>query len=108
MLAVLPFQNFTGDPGQEYLSDGLTEEMLSHLGNLDPQHLGVIARTSIMHYKGSSAPLGQIARQLGVQYVIEGSLRRDADRLRISVQFIQVRDQSHLSARIMTANSQGY
>ncbi len=99
MLAVLPFQNFTGDPGQEYLSDGLTEEMLSHLGNLDPQHLGVIARTSIMHYKGSSAPLEQIARELGVQYVIEGSLRRDADRLRISVQFIQVRDQSHLWAR---------
>jgi TolB-like protein/DNA-binding winged helix-turn-helix (wHTH) protein len=99
MLAVLPFQNFTGDPGQEYLSDGLTEEMLSHLGNLDPQHLGVIARTSIMHYKGSSAPLEQIARELSVQYVIEGSLRRDADRLRISVQFIQVRDQSHLWAR---------
>jgi TolB-like protein/DNA-binding winged helix-turn-helix (wHTH) protein/Tfp pilus assembly protein PilF len=99
MLAVLPFQNFTGDPGQEYLSDGLTEEMLSQLGNLDPQHLGVIARTSIMHYKGSSAPLEQIARELGVQYVIEGSLRRDADRLRISVQFIQVRDQSHLWAR---------
>ncbi len=99
MLAVLPFQNLTGDPGQEYLSDGLTEEMLGHLGNLDPQDLGVIARTSIMHYKGTSAPLEQIARELGVQYVIEGSLRRDADRLRISVQFIQVRDQSHLWAR---------
>jgi TolB-like protein/DNA-binding winged helix-turn-helix (wHTH) protein/Tfp pilus assembly protein PilF len=99
MLAVLPFQNLTGDPGQEYLNDGLTEEMLTQLGNLDPQHLGIIARTSVMHYKGSSAPLEQIARELGVQYVIEGSLRRDADRVRISVQLIQTQDQSHLWAR---------
>src|SRR5258708_39339244 len=53
MLAVLPFENLTGDAGQDYASDGLTEEMISQLGNLDPQRLGVIARTSVMHYKGS-------------------------------------------------------
>ena len=99
MLAVLPFQNLTGDPGQEYFSDGLTEEMLSRLGNLDPQHLGVIARTSVMHYKGSAASLDQIGRELGVEYVIEGSVRRDGERVRISAQLIRVRDQSHLWAR---------
>jgi DNA-binding winged helix-turn-helix (wHTH) protein len=66
MLAVLPFQNLTGDAGQEYLSDGMTEEMISQMGNLDPQHLGIIARTSVMHYKNSPAPLDQIGRDLGV------------------------------------------
>src|SRR5207244_3235774 len=64
MLAVLPFQNLTGDAGQEYFTDGMTEEMITQLGNLDPQHLGVIARTSVMHYKNSSTPLEQIDREL--------------------------------------------
>lgn len=75
MLTVLPFENFTGDPGQDYLSDGLTEEMISHLRNLDPTHLGVIARTSVMHYKHSQESLRQIGEELAVNYVIEGSVR---------------------------------
>jgi TolB-like protein/DNA-binding winged helix-turn-helix (wHTH) protein/Flp pilus assembly protein TadD len=99
MLAVLPFDNFTGDPGQEYFSDGLTEEMISQLGDLDPAHLGVIARTSVMHYKHSQESLPQIGKELGVQYVIEGSVRRDSERVRISAQLIQVKDQSHVWAR---------
>ena len=99
MLAVLPFANFTGDAGQDYFSDGLTEEMISQLGNLDPTHLGVIARTSVMHYKGSQASIPQIGKDLGVQYVIEGSVRRDAERVRITAQLILVKDQSHLWAR---------
>ncbi len=99
MLAVLPFENLTGDVGQDYFSDGLTEEMISQLGNLDPQHLGVIARTSVMHYKNSQEQLGQIGRELGVQYVLEGSVRRDADKVRISAQLIQVKDQTHLFSR---------
>ena len=99
MLAVLPFENFTGDPGQEYFSDGLTEEMISQLGNLDPAHLGVIARTSVMHYKHSQASIPQIGKDLGVQYVIEGSVRRDSERVRITAQLIQVKDQGHLWAR---------
>ncbi|MGC2476660.1 MAG: tetratricopeptide repeat protein [Candidatus Sulfotelmatobacter sp.] len=98
-LAVLPFENFTGDPSQEYFSDGLTEEMISHLGNLDPAHLGVIARTSVMHYKHSQASIPQIGEDLGVKYVIEGSVRRDSERVRITAQLIQVKDQSHLWAR---------
>jgi TolB-like protein/DNA-binding winged helix-turn-helix (wHTH) protein/Tfp pilus assembly protein PilF len=99
MIAVLPFENFTGDPGQEYFSDGLTEEMISQLGDLDPGHLGVIARTSVMHYKHSQESIPQIGKDLGVQYVIEGSVRRDSERVRITAQLIQVKDQSHLWAR---------
>jgi TolB-like protein/DNA-binding winged helix-turn-helix (wHTH) protein/Flp pilus assembly protein TadD len=99
MLAVLPFENFTGDAGQDYFSDGLTEEMISQLGNLDPAHLGVIARTSVMHYKHSQESIPEIGRDLGVQYVIEGSVRRDSQRVSITAQLIQVKDQSHLWAR---------
>jgi TolB-like protein/DNA-binding winged helix-turn-helix (wHTH) protein len=99
MLAVLPFENFTGDASQDYFSDGLTEEMISQLGNLDPVHLGVIARTSVMRYKHSQESIPRIGTDLGVQYVIEGSVRRDSQRVRITAQLIQVRDQSHLWAR---------
>jgi TolB-like protein/DNA-binding winged helix-turn-helix (wHTH) protein/Flp pilus assembly protein TadD len=99
MLAVLPFDNFTGDTAQEYFSDGLTEEMISQLGNLDPAHIGVIARTSVMRYKHSQEPLSQIGKELGVQYVVEGSVRRDSNRVRITAQLIQVKDQSHIWAR---------
>jgi hypothetical protein len=67
---VLPFQNLTGDAAQDYFSDGLTEEMITQLGNLDPDHLGVIARTSVMHYKNNQEPLDQIGRELQVQYAI--------------------------------------
>src|SRR6266851_7212628 len=99
MLAVLPFENLTGDAGQDYFSDGMTEEMIAQLGRLDPQHLGVIARTSVMHYKHSQANLEQIGRELGVQYVLEGSIRRDSEKVRITAQLIQMRDQTHLWSR---------
>jgi len=99
MLAVLPFQNLTGDPGQEYFADGLTEEMITQLGRLRPEQLGVIARTSVMGYKHSDKRLDQIGRELSVQYVLEGSFRRAGDRLRITAQLIQVTDQSHLWAQ---------
>ena len=105
MLAVLPFENLTGDPGQEYFSDGLTEEMISQLGNVDPQHLGVIARTSVMFYKSNPKRLDQIGRELGVQYVLEGSVRHEADRLRITAQLIQLKDQTHLWARNYDRNA---
>ena len=99
MLAVLPFENLTGDPTQEYFSDGLTEEMITQLGNLEPQRLGVIARTSVMHYKNSREQLEEIARKLGVQYVLEGSVRRDSGKVRITAQLIRVKDQSHVWAQ---------
>src|ERR1700676_4851000 len=99
MLAVLPFQNLTGDAAQDYLSDGLTEEMIAQLEHLDPEHLGVIARTSVMHYKHTTEQLGQIGRELGVQYVLEGSLRRESDRVRITAQLVQMKDQTRIWSR---------
>jgi TolB-like protein/DNA-binding winged helix-turn-helix (wHTH) protein/Tfp pilus assembly protein PilF len=99
MLAVLPFENLTGDPGQEYFSDGLTEEMISQLGNLDPDHLGVIARTSVMQYKNNKDGLSKVGRELGVHYALEGSVRREAGKVRIAVQLIQMKDQTEIWAR---------
>lgn len=99
MVAVLPFQNLTGDSAQDYFSDGLTEEMIAELTRLNQDRLGVIARTSVMVYKQSPKPLDQIGRELGVQYVMEGSVRRDSSRVRITAELIQVKDQSHLWAR---------
>ncbi len=97
-LAVLPFANPSGDPQQEYFSDGLTEEMITQLGRLHPERLGVIARTSAMRYKKSDKPVDQIGRELGVDYVLEGSARREAGRVRITAELIQVRDQTQLWA----------
>ena len=99
MLAVLPFQNLTGDAKQEYLADGLTEEMIAQLSRLHPEQLGVIARTSVMGYKHGDQRLDQIGRDLSVQYVLENSLRGSGDHLRVTVQLLQVKDQSHLWAQ---------
>ena len=93
-LAVLPFENLTGGPEQEYFSDGLTDEMITQLGRLHPQRLSVIARTSSMRYKNRDIPVDQIGRELGVDYVMEGSARREGNRVRISATLIQVRDQT--------------
>ena len=73
--------------------------MITQLGNLDPSHLGVIARTSAMYYKNRAVPLDQVGRELKVQYILEGSVRRDSDKVRITAQLIQVKDQTHLWAR---------
>jgi TolB-like protein/predicted Ser/Thr protein kinase len=97
-LAVLPFANLTGDPEQEYLSDGLTQEMIAQLGRLHPQSLSVIARTSVMRYKKTDKAIDQIGRELGVDYVLEGSERHEAGRIRITAELIQVRDQTQLWA----------
>jgi TolB-like protein/Tfp pilus assembly protein PilF len=99
MLAVLPFENLTGDAGQDYFSDGLTEEMIAQLGRLDPERLGVIARTSVMHYKHTQEQLDRIGGELGVQYVMEGSVRRDGDKVRITAQLTQTKDQTRVWAR---------
>ena len=99
MLAVLPFQNLSGDPSQDYFSDGLTEEMIAQLGALSPDQLGVIARTTTMAYKHTSKSVKQIGNELGVGYVLESSVRRDGNQIRISVQLIRVHDQLHVWAR---------
>lgn len=99
MLAVLPFDNLTGDETEDYFSDGLTEEMIAQLGKLDAKEFGVIARTSVMHYKHTSEKMDQIGSELGVQYVLEGSVRRDADKVRISAELIEVDGQRQLWAQ---------
>ena len=98
MLAVLPFENLSDDPGQEFLADGLTEELLTRLGSAAPQRLGVIARTSVRRYKSSEKTIGEIGEELGVAYVVEGSVRVQGERLRIAAQLIRVSDQTHLWA----------
>jgi TolB-like protein/Tfp pilus assembly protein PilF len=97
-LAVLPFDNLSGDPEQEYFSDGLTEEMISKLGRLHPERLGVLARTTMMKYKGTTKSINEIDSELGVDYFLEGSVRRDDRRVRITAQLIKVSDQTHLWA----------
>ncbi len=96
MLAVLPFVNMSGDPEQEYFSDGMTEEMISQLGQIHPERLGVIARTSAMRYKKTNKGVDQIAGELGVNYVVEGSVRRGKERVRVTAQLIQVSDQTEV------------
>jgi TolB-like protein/DNA-binding winged helix-turn-helix (wHTH) protein/Tfp pilus assembly protein PilF len=104
MLAVLPFENLGGDPGQEFFSDGMTEEMITNLGGLHPERLGVIARTSAMRFKHASISLQQVGQDLGVQYVLEGSVQRSGDRVRITAQLIQVSDQTHIWAQTYDRN----
>jgi TolB-like protein/Flp pilus assembly protein TadD len=96
MLAVLPFENLGGDPEQEYFADGLTEEMISHLGQLDPRRLGVIARTSAIQYKNTRKSITEIASELKVSYVLEGSVRCEGNGARITAQLIEALDQTHL------------
>jgi TolB-like protein/tRNA A-37 threonylcarbamoyl transferase component Bud32 len=97
-LAVLPFANLSGDPEQEFFSDGITQELISLLGRLQPAVLSVIARTSVMRYKKAETPIDQIGRELGVDYILEGSARREAGRVRIAVELIQTSDQTQLWA----------
>jgi TolB-like protein len=99
MLAVLPFQNMSNDPSQEYFSDGLTEETITDLGQLSPEQLGVIARTSAMAYKHTNKTVSQIGQELGVDYILEGSVRREGGEARVSAQLIRVSDQTHLWAQ---------
>lgn len=98
MLAVLPFANLSNDPEQEYFTDGLTEETITDLGELNPQRLGVIARTSAMAYKNTNKTVNQIGHELGADYVLEGSVRREGGTARITAQLIRVSDQSHIWA----------
>jgi len=98
MLLVLPFANLGAGAEQEYLSDGLTEEMINGLGRLAPDRLGVIARTSAMAYKGSRKSVARIGSELGVDYVLEGGLRRSGERVRVTAQLVRARDQTQLWA----------
>jgi TolB-like protein/DNA-binding winged helix-turn-helix (wHTH) protein/Tfp pilus assembly protein PilF len=95
-IAVLPFKNASGDPQEEYLSDGMTEELIQQIGNLQPQQLGVIARTSAMSYKNSSKRIDEIGRELNADYILDGSLRRDGNKVRVTANLVDVKSQRQL------------
>jgi len=97
-LAVLPFENLSPEADQDYFSDGFTDEMIAELGKLDPEHLGVIARTTSRLYKDAKKSVGQIRSELGVDYVLEGSIRRAGGRVRITAQLVQATSMTNLWA----------
>lgn len=98
-LVVLPFANLSNDPAQEYFSDGLTEEMITQIGRLCPGRLGVIARTSSMLFKKSAKSASEIGRELSADYLLEGSVRGEGDRIRITAQLVETRTEVHLWAQ---------
>jgi len=98
-IAVLPFTNLSDDPQQEYFSDGITEEIIDRLAQI--QDLKVISRTSIMNYKNSTKPLKEIGKELGVSNILEGSIRKSGDQIRVSAQLIQVDTDYSLWAKPM-------
>ncbi len=93
ILAVLPFENLGGDSDREYLADGFTEETIASLGQVDPEHLHVIGRTSTMAYKGAGKSLAVIGHELGVDYLVESSIRAENGHLRVICTLIRVSDQ---------------
>jgi len=95
-VAVLPLRNLTGDPEQEYFADGMTEALITDLARIGA--LKVISRTSVMRFKDSDLPLPEIALQLGVDAVVEGSVQREDDRVRITAQLIDAATDRHLWA----------
>jgi TolB-like protein len=95
-IAVLPFQNMSGDPEQEYFADGMVEEIITALSRI--RWLFVIARNSTFTYKGQAVDVKQVGRELGVRYVLEGSVRKGGNRVRITAQLIDATNGTHLWA----------
>lgn len=95
-IAVLPFDNLSGDPDQEYFSDGLTEDLITDLSKVSG--LLVIARNSVFTYKGKAVKIQNVGKELGVRYVLEGSVRKAGDRVRITAQLVDATTQGHLWA----------
>jgi TolB-like protein/DNA-binding winged helix-turn-helix (wHTH) protein/Tfp pilus assembly protein PilF len=98
MLAVLPFQNLNNDPSQSYFADGLTAEMISQLGRLPSDRLGVIAWDSMMRYKGVKKTDEEVGWELGANYILEGTVRREGEQVRITAELVKVGSRSHIWA----------
>ena len=96
MIATLPFENLSGDPKEDLFTDGLTEELISQLGSLNPDRLGVIGRSSVMRYKSAPHGIDQVGRDLHVDYVLEGTVRRSDGRIRIAARLVKVADQAQV------------
>src|SRR5262249_26178633 len=95
-IAVLPLENLTGDPTQDYFADGMTDALITNLAKIRSLH--VISRTSTIQYKGTKKPLPQIAQELNVDAVVEGTVALGGDRVRIDAKLIQARTDRHLWA----------
>jgi adenylate cyclase len=93
LLAVLPFENLSGDFEQEYFSDAITDGVITQLSCWHTQQFSVIARTSAMIYKGTKKTINEIARELAVNHILDGTVRRSAGRVRVTARLIQVREQ---------------
>src|SRR5262249_20939515 len=93
-IAVLPLQNLSGDPAQDYFSDGLTDELITELAKIGS--LRVISRTSSMQYKGTHKSLPAIAKELGVDALVEGTVVRSGERVRVTAQLIDAREDRHI------------
>jgi TolB-like protein len=98
MLVVLPFRNLSADAGQDYLSEGITEEISTQLGRLHAERLGVIARSSVQRYAQTGKSLEEIGRELNVDHILEGSVRISGKRMRVAVQLVHVVDQAQIWA----------
>jgi TolB-like protein len=96
ILAVLPLDGPTSAPGSTSFADGLTEELISQIGQLDPKRLGVIARSSASRFKGTSKSAGEVARELKADYLLVGSVRQEGMRIRITAQLIEAHGQGHV------------
>jgi DNA-binding winged helix-turn-helix (wHTH) protein/Tfp pilus assembly protein PilF len=92
-IAVLPFEMIGGIPDREYLADGLTDEVIASLGQVDPSHIQVIGRTSVMSYKKTSKSLAEIGRELGASFLLESSMKMEGDRIRVTSKLIRAADQ---------------
>src|SRR5882724_10325188 len=103
-LAVLPFGNLSGEREDDYFSDGLTEEMITQITRLQPSELAVIARTTALHFDASRNSLEKMKQELGVDYVLEGRVRRAGNRVRITAQLSEVQDQTQLWAETYERN----
>ena len=99
-LAVLPFENLSGDPDRDYLAAGLTEETIASLGQVDPDRVSVISRTSMLFYQQAARPLSNIGSELDADYLLESSIRAENGLLRVTVKLIRVRDQVQVWSQI--------
>jgi TolB-like protein/Flp pilus assembly protein TadD len=95
VVAVLPFENLSSDPAQDYFCDGMTEETIAGLGAASPDELAIIARTSAMRYKKTSKTIRQIGKELGADFILESSIRKEANHVRVTTQLIRAQDQIH-------------
>ena len=98
MVAVLPFEDLSAAPHERYFADGFTEEVIAQLGRFNPERVGVIGRTSAIRYRDARRSIAEISRELRVQYILEGTIRRADDRVRISAKLLAGVDEGHLWA----------